>query len=411
MLLIDKTRLFGHLIEQHASEASLLWSQRALAVNQVTQTPVFIRKLELRMVKHLRGLLLAPDHAWDIARAAMDDGGSGELFVLAVLAFHLCDDDKINQVLVLGERHSFAFSGLVSACAWLPDEKIHSLLRGWMESRDLWLRYVATCVCSLRRLDPIHHLTDILTNGDTSTRLYARALRLAGELKRRDLLSIINERGKSDDEDICFWINTTRLLLGDSAAIKDIEPFVLQSGEYQIRAIQLAMRCQNTLSRSWINNLAAAPEQQSQMILALAALGDPGGAEWLLSRMTEPALAPLAGYAFAILTGVDLTDDAWILPYDVDRDDDFVTAAPDGYSQLKYPNIDTFKQYWSRNKNRYINGQRYFMGQPLSSSSNVEHWLREGLQGQRQAAALELALAHHQRVYPNVKQPSVTLYE
>ncbi len=125
MLLIDKVRIFDHLLEQHTNEAAYLWSQRAFAVNQVHQPRSFICKQEQRIINHLRGLLIAPGYSWDIALQAAKDGSQGELFVLASLAFRQGDPRKQDEVLILAEENPASFPGLASALAWLPDNNIH----------------------------------------------------------------------------------------------------------------------------------------------------------------------------------------------------------------------------------------------------------------------------------------------
>ena len=244
MLLIDKVRIFDHLLEQHVNEAAYLWSQRTYAVNQVHQPRFFIRKLELRIARHLSGLLVAPDYSWDIALQATQDGDSGELFVLANLAFQAGEARKIDEVLAIGQDNPSSFPGLASALGWLPDNKVHSFLRLWMESDSAWLRHLSLVVCSVRRLDPRDYLIPILRSAadNPEDSAVARALRLAGEIKRLDLLPAIQSMQLQEHSSAHYWSHWSRLLMGDDSASAAFEPWLLKTGPDQALAIQLAVR-------------------------------------------------------------------------------------------------------------------------------------------------------------------------
>lgn len=408
MLLIDKVRIFDHLLEQHTDEAAYLWSQRAFAVNQVHQPRSFICKQEQRIINHLRGLLIAPGYSWDIALQAAKDGSQGELFVLASLAFRQGDPRKQDEVLILAEENPASFPGLASALAWLPDNNIHPFLRAWIGSENAWLRYLSLTTCSLRRLDPRSHLTSIL---HTATHIpndpsVIRALRLSGELKRSDLLPLIQTLPLEEGTTAHYWGHWSRLLMGDDGAFAAFEPWLLQNSPHQISAIQLAIRSRPAQTHlPWLKKLAQSADQIPQLLIALAALGDPQYMGWLLERMAEPRYATLAGFAFSQITGVDLVDAALIMD-GTQEEEEFDMDTPTGYEQLPKPNPALISQYWKRHGTGYETGQCYLWGQ-IKSREWLENLLCNGLQGQRQAAALVLALTDRQRIYPNIKQPEI----
>ncbi|HSX86221.1 MAG TPA: TIGR02270 family protein [Cellvibrio sp.] len=399
---------------QHANEAAFLWSQRALAVTQVHHPYFFIRKLEQRIARHLSGLLIAPDYSWDIALPAAQEGDSGELFVLACLAFQQGNSNKIDAVLDLGQENKSAFSGLASALGWLPHSNVYPFLRSWMESENSWLRYLSLVVCSLRRLDPRDHLLPILhaVSDNPEDLAVWRALRLAGELKRRDLLLVIQSIPLPENTPAHYWGHWSRLLMGDDSANSAFESWLLAAGPGQIRAIQLAVRCQPpSIHMPWLKQLAQSKVHTPQLIIALAELGDPQHMTWLLDRMEEPAYAQLAGYAFSAMTGVDLIDGELSIK-DTNRfdDEELEVSYPSGYEYLIQPDPALVRQYWKRNGAHFIAGQQYLSGQP-KTKAHLENLLGHGAQGHRQAAAMELALVEPQRIYPNVKSPGLDLLE
>lgn len=406
MLLIDKVRIFDHLLEQHVNEAAYLWGQRAYVVGQVHQPRFFIHKLELRIARHLGGLLVAPNYSWDIALQAARAGDSGELFVLSNLAFQSGDPRKIDEVLVIGQDNKSSFPGLASALGWLPDNNVHSFLRLWMESDNAWLRHLSLVVCSIRRLDPRDYLNPFLriAANNFEDPAAARALRLIGELKRLDLLPAIQAMQLPENSPAHFWSHWSRLLMGDDAASPAFESWLLNSGPHQVRAIQLAVRCQPAQTHLlWLKKLAQSAQQIPQLILALAALGDPRHMNWLLERIAEPAHAQLAGYAFSTITGVDLVD-AKLALQKPSFDDEFDLGNPPGYENLAQPDPALVRQYWKRNGAGFVHGQHYLAGK-IKTPALMENLLRNGLQGQRQAAAIELARMDPQRILPNINMP------
>lgn len=418
MLLIDKIRIFDHLLEQHVNEAAYLWSQRDFAVDQVMQPAAFIRKQELRIQRHLQGLLVSPAHSWDVAVQAASEIEAGGLFVLAYLAFHQGDARKIEQVLALAQQNPASFNGLASALGWLGDAKVHPFLQPWITSESPWLRYLSLVVCSLRRLDPRDYLGNLLRtaadNLDDPATL--RALRLAGEIKRHDVLPLLQALSGADPTPAHYWSHRTRLLLGDATALEPFEYWLLQPGPLQTGAIDLAVRSHTAQTHlPWLKKLSQLPGQAPQLIIALAALGDPQHINWLLERMAQPTLAPLAGYAFSTITGVDLTDAGLTKrfspdeeEFDIDRvDDDWVDDdCPAGYTQLPIPDGDLVKRYWSRHAHQFTSGQGYLAGRPKTREW-METQIRGKTQGQRQAAALELAFMEAQRPLTNIKRPEV----
>lgn len=405
MLLIDKVRIFDHLLEQHINEAAYLWSQRAYAVNQVHQSRAFILKQERRINLHLKGLWLSPAHSWEPALEAAQNGDSGELFVLACLAFQRSgsrrgDPGKIEQALALAQENPAALPGLASALGWLSDDLVHPFLRPWLDSSDELLRYLSIYVCSLRRLDPRDYLTSILrcaTNPDDRT--FLRSLRLAGELKRVDLLPEIRRFASPEN----YWAQWSRLLLGDRSTLNEFEVLSLQPGPRQTQAILLAARCQpvqTPVPSPWLTRLAQSDEQKAQLVIALAALGDPSYIDWLIGTMNDSQLALLGGYAFSAITGIDLNDAKLGLRLPPDGDE---PELPAGYENLPQPDPTRVADYWSRHKSNFAPG-RYLLGRPKTRDW-LETVLASGRQGHREAAALELALLDPQQILASVKQP------
>jgi uncharacterized protein (TIGR02270 family) len=116
-----------------------------------------------------------------------------------------------------------------------------------------------------------------------------------------------------------------------------------------------------------------------------------------LQLMTVDAYARVAGESFAMITGVDLAYDNLDCdkpegfesgPTDNPEDDD-VAMDPD--ENLPWPDPELLKKWWLANRERFASGCRHLCGREITEES-VCQTLRDGMQRQRAAAALELGL-------------------
>lgn len=396
--------------EQFANDAAFLWSLRSVALNQPNHNQTDITELERRLDAQLDGLMTAPDDAWELCEAALELNQAGEVFAASVLAFRSLDINKIQRAVEAGLASPQGFKGITAALAWLPDRICHSWIKKFLASKDLHHKHLAVAACSLRREDPRDYLTAILQRDDCREckPLYARALRLIGELKRRDLSSVLSIAMQSDHPDIIFWSTWSAALLGDKSAASRLHPFTQTDTPYQQKAIDLAFRALPVEdARRWIGQLAALPQQTRSVIKATAALGDPHAVSWLITQMRIPNYSRLAGEAFTSITGIDLEHNKLALtelpnldhqlPND-DSEDANVAMHKD--DRLPFPDVDKVAAIWQKYQQRFIASQRYFMGQQ-PTPEHLAHIFATGNQRQRKAAALELALCQPQQLLLN----------
>ena len=392
---------YADVYEQLAADASFLWLLRSMAVNHPHYSAGDVCELEQRIEAQLNGLLVSPEQAWDVCSEIMDLEDAGDVFVTAILAFHSLDPKKIQYAVDAGLANEQALPGLISALGWLPGKLCHSWIKQFFSSKNFDHKYLAMAACSVRRDDPLNYLTVILQREDcvAHDRLYARALRLIGELKRHDLLPALHTARASENPRSVFWANWSATLLGDQSAIANLKPFVLEPGPHQFNAIALAFRALPIKeAREWINDLARSPDAIRCVIKATATLGDPHAVAWLIGQMQAPELARLAGEAFTFITGMDLDENNLALdeppnldafqPND-DPADDNVDMDED--ENLPFPDVDKVISAWQKHQHQFTLGQRYFMGKVIEEGS-LEQVFSTGHQRQRCAAALELAL-------------------
>lgn len=383
-----------------AENAAFLWLLRSMAVNQSNYSPADLMVLEQRVDAQLDGLMVSPEESWEICAEAMALEQAGEIFAAAVVAFRSGDINKIQQAVVAGVANDQTLQGLTSALGWLPDEVVHPWMKRFLTSKDLNHKHVALAVCGARREDPREYLTAILQREDCleHKKLYACALRLIGELKRFDLLPALRIAQKVEHPDIAFWSNWSAILLGDISCVDNLRETVMQEGPHQARALQICFRVLPVeVAREWINSMAKNPALIRPIIKATAILGDPYAVPWLIGQMQVPALARLAGEAFTSITGIYLEENNLALetlpaqePLPSDDPED-AEVAMDRDEHLAYPDVDKISAVWQHHQQRFISGQRYFLGQ-IPSIEQLQAVFAQASQGYRAAAALELSL-------------------
>jgi uncharacterized protein (TIGR02270 family) len=118
---------------------------------------------------------------------------------------------------------------------------------------------------------------------------------------------------------------------------------------------------------------------------------------WLVDHMSNDQTARIAGEAFSLITGTDLAlldlerkppENFESGPND-DPEDPNVDMDPD--DGLPWPDQQKIEKWWAANGSLFQNGQRYFMGAPVTREHCI-NVLKNGYQRQRILAAHYLCL-------------------
>lgn len=402
---------YKDIYERYIDDASFLWILRSIAIEQPHYNASDILELEQRIEAQLDGLMTSLDVGWGVCESALELQEPGEVFSSMVIAMRSHESDKIKISVNAGFSNERAVPGLVSAMGWLPDEIAIPWTDRFLNGKDLNHKYLGLASCSIRRKDPGEILTKILQREDCRQheKLYCRALRLIGELRRQDCMPAINAAMNVDNENINFWANWSAILLGHRNCVENLHPHILQAGPYQDMAIQVAFR---TLpleqAREWISQLSKDSAQGRPVIKAIAVLGDPHAVNWLINKMQDPKLAKIAGEAFSSITGVNIEKSQLAIDkldkyQDIpsDESDDSYTDLDDD-ENLPYPNFEKVADIWRKHGQNFIVGRRYFGGRPIRPEI-LKDTLMKGSQRQRHAAAIELALSENDVPLPNTR--------
>lgn len=411
----DREQAYADLYEEYVIDASSLWLRRSRGLKEPHLAPEDIAILERRLDDQLDGLHARIELGWPACEAALALGEPGEAFTAGVMAFHSGDAARIQKAVQAGLANARATPGLVSALGWLPG----AIARPWVErllrGKDLNHKYLGVAGASVRREDPGELLAHILSREDCCQHapLHARALRLAGELRRADLRPALIAARSASDRSVRFAALGSLVLLGDRAAARDLHPYVVAPGPHRAKAIQFALRALPLAeARAWISALAQNPADQRAAIVATGVLGDPHAMPWLITKMTDPLLARLAGEAFTAITGLDLERERLAAPARLE----LVPGTPDDPADphagieddenLPWPDPDKIAVLWSRHGARFTLGQRYFLGEAIAAVA-LRRVLATGAPRQRRAAALELALLDPREPLVNISMKRI----
>lgn len=384
------------VLQQHVDETAFLWLLRNIAIADPHYSLSDLSHLDSRVAAHLDGLRIAGDSAWKLCSEALQSQEAGELFAASVLALEGINGEMLAEVLEVVSESPDAARGFVSALGWVDgahsDKWIPSLLGANSPSH---VRAVIAGL-AIRREDMASEIENALRTSDVSTT--ARALRAIGETKHRAALPGLRERLQSEDQSCRFWSGWSAVLLGDKAVAESLKSYVNCNSSFAYRAIQLIPRVLDLAnSQQWLRGLAQDDLTRRHALKGCGVTGDPTYIPTLISQMSVPEQARVAGEAFSMITGVDLAYD----DLDMDQPEDFEAGptedpedenvALDPDEDLPWPDQALIQKWWDDHGRDYQVGRRYLCGQPISQE-NCRRVLKEGFQRQRIAAALELAL-------------------
>ncbi|MFV9615439.1 MAG: TIGR02270 family protein [Gammaproteobacteria bacterium] len=406
---------FLSIIEQHATDAAFLWFLRSQVMDSTLYTQEDIFELDQRIAGHLQGLISAEQLSWEVCTQQLEYEEAGETFVAAVVAFLSDDAAKMKVVCEVALANPQMTPGLVSAFGWVNESRALSWIERFLRVDEPKYRYLGIAACSIRRLDPKQQLTRILQDASTiqHPELYARALRLVGEIKRIDLLPALNQAMDAEHTSVHFWANWSAVLLGNDAAIINLKPYVLEENEYKGQAIQLVF---NSLpidqARQWVTEISKDPSQNQSIIKATAILGDPHAVPWLIQQMNQSLSARLSGLSFSLITGIDLEqhklDKETEVKFKDNPEGEIEDDAENEDSDLPWPEPSSVQAFWQQHGHNLQLGQRYFLGRSITSES-LNQAIEIGNQLQRGDAALKLAMLESNTILLNIASPAVTV--
>ena len=383
----------GPVVEQHASEAAFLWTQRVKAVNASHYKLKHLGRVDARLHAHLRGLRVAGPAGWRVAETALGEISPGPMFVAAYLAFASREAQQMYRMLQLGLTDAALEGALLGALEWIGCATVRPALDQLCMSRVAAHRRIGLTALMAHRCEADQELEKACRHEDPSLR--ALAFRSIGAMKRRELRNTA-EPGLRDPDPHCrFWAGWSLAMHGDAAAAVGAYECAATLPSLRRTALEMALRFgELSWARSLIRSLAGSPATRREAIEAIGIFGDPDTVPWLLDQFQDLDHARTAGEAFSKITGVDLKYLDLIIDPPVESD----AGRPED-AELRWPNAGAVHDWWARHRPQFGGGQRYMGGQLISAAA-ARRVLLEGYQRQRAGAALEMAYRSESAVFP-----------
>jgi uncharacterized protein (TIGR02270 family) len=398
------------VVQQYADVAAILWLRRDRAVGQPHYSLADLAKLDDQLEAHIDGLRIAGDLGWQVAAEGLRWEEPGELFTAGVLAWESGDARRVRAVIAAAAESSECARALVSSLGWLSVQTAAPHIERLLGSSSALSQRVGVAACVAHGHDPGDALEKALTIDDAALR--ARALRAIGELGRCDLQLAARDAFRSSDEQVRSASAWTLARCGNEPlAAVALQEAVERQAPDQGRALAIVLRRMDPAEATrWLTRLAQNSKSVRQAIVGAGVVGTCDAVPWLLEAMADPRWSRVAAEAFVMITGVDLATARFESKRPVgftggptdDPADDNVEMDPD--ENLSWPDTPRLAAWWEKYRGEFVAGTRYLCGRPLDEPW-LETVLRDGLQRQRAAAALELALLRPDQPLFNVRAP------
>lgn len=286
------------IVRQHAEQAAFFWAQRDTLMLDDPPDLDVVAGVDRRLEANLDGLRIAGPTAWPFVVAAHEDfPEKGELFLYAWMAIEQNDSHRLAEAVELG-RQSDDARGLVGALAWHKPQTIAAEVRDWIGAQDAFKRFLGVSACLRHGVDPKQMLARLIRDPDPGVR--AASLRLAGKLRRTDLVNELRAALEDSEEQPRFWAAwaLTELGSGDLAS-PELRKVAVGDGPDAMTALRAAVKAAPDKDvRTWMGGLLKSPETAPLAVRGAGMLGDRTVLHWLIHQMRTPALAPAAGAAF-----------------------------------------------------------------------------------------------------------------
>jgi uncharacterized protein (TIGR02270 family) len=389
-------RVVPFVIEQHVEELATLWAIRKNLCSASHIRLHDLARFDERIAAHEDGCVVGEHAALRLLTAELAAMSAGRVFAAVVVGLNLRDNGTIERCVALAEASPDARGGMTSALGWVESTHLRGIVRDLLNAPSAISRCLGLAACRLHGVDPGAALIGALK--DRAHDVRAEAARAAGVLGRIDVIPF--QSSTVEEDAACRFRSTSAAVLQGNrgVALDRLTLIALEPGPNRPKAFQLALQAITVSdSHGMLVRLGGDVEQERWRVQGSGIAGDPRYVPWLIGQMARHETARLAGEAFSLITGLDLShsgldrprpDDFESGPND-DPDDPNVDMDPD--DRLPWPDPEKVKVLWAKNSNRFQPGTRYFMGQPVTREHCI-FVLKNGYQRQRILAAHYLCL-------------------
>ncbi|MCA0002212.1 MULTISPECIES: hypothetical protein [unclassified Mesorhizobium] len=298
------------IIEQHVEDAAFLWHRRSREIDGPIMGAFDIGRIDQRLDANLDGLFAAGQTAWDLASARFADYQEPpELFLLGALAFEWQSASAIKFALEsAGRLGKSGLSALSGSVARSSPGKLKPFVARWLDSTVAMERALGVGALHHHGGNPGPRLTGLLSDGDAEVR--RRALKLAGALRRRDVIAKVWVCLEAPSAEERLEAAVAACLLGEAPRVHPmLDKMVARNPELAGAVFEIRLlTTPSTAARTWWEHFVSTAATREAAVAASGLAGDMAIMPWLIERMRSPELAYAAGLALRDLIEIDFND-------------------------------------------------------------------------------------------------------
>lgn len=367
------------LLRQHAEDVSTKWWQRCGAIRQSDTRIEWLGELDELIDAHCDGLLEAGDAGWEAVHRSheksMDRNAAdlrGDSFSVVALRVQLTG---LSGLLACAQDTRF-HSAIDDFLSWSDHEHAKRAIGIWSQDLDHPLHLCAIRHLHVHGLNGGEGLQQALLR--STTKSIAEVLDAIAHCGRRELLGhvlqLLDAPHLPQDASIRFSAARCALLLGSTGrAIPSLKQFASGNTSHALDACRLLSL---VLTSGQLDDVL----QTLNTPLAMRCVGwhgNPVHIPWLLERMNDPSLLPIAADSFHQICGVSVDSIA------VGRPADSITS--------KAADSMALTQWWSAHQKDFEFSPGHLHGHKVSVES-LQSILLTASQEVRETAALRYML-------------------
>lgn len=322
------------------------------------------------------------ERIWSQVDCIVESNDPASLFVLCVIAFNSLDVSKIQRVVEAIIEYNESPDSLISALFFSPKHIVDPWLERFIKSKELTHKYVALSVFSVRKENPEPYLSKIFEREDCRRheKLFGRALKIIGEVKLSGCRDLLYSDMRTDSSELAFWSMWSKVILGDSDLIYEMEGFVVHPGPMQEFAIDLVFRlASDEYNLKLMASMLNVPGNTRSVMYASMVWGNVQCIPFLIQNMEIPLYARYAGRVFSFVTGIDLVKKGLTLDVPViteltfnqsNSKTSYVRAIDENFP---WPNVEKIKAVWQTYGNQFPKDKRLIYGKEISPTVICEY--------------------------------------
>src|SRR5262245_22855593 len=142
------------VVSQHVEDAAAIFGTRTHLVSAPHVKLLHLGRLDERLAAHLDGVAVAGDFGAQLAAAALQSPGTGQVFVATVGAIQTGQSADLDKLFFLAEAVPDARKGFTSAFGWVSKDSLKGTASALLNAAAPFRKLVGIAACALHRVDP-----------------------------------------------------------------------------------------------------------------------------------------------------------------------------------------------------------------------------------------------------------------